>query len=858
MIGRRLTARAAVAAGLVAPALPAALHAQVVPKVDSALASPRSRYDAGPIHRFLLGSHRRDLWALEIHVPVLDFDRHAGGITVTGLGGGQQTQSIRFRGRDGREYAFRSIDKDASRTLDPELRRSIAADVLQDQVSALLPVSAMVVAPLLRATGVLHADPLLVVMPDDPRLGEYREQFAGLLGFIEERPDEGSDGEPGFADATLVVGTDRLFERLEEDPANRFDERSFIRARLMDAFVGDWDRHPDQWRWAGFEDRDGLRWEPVPRDRDWALARLDGLLIWVVGFAFPNYVGFDDDYPSAFRLSWAGRALDRRLLSGTEYNVWNEEAVRLSQSLTDAVIDDAVRRMPAPYYDRIGKTLSRALKRRRDDLVRFAGEFYHLLAGWVDIHTTDRNEIATIQRIDGERVRIDVARRQGDAASGPPFYTRTFVASETREIRLWLHGGDDHAFITGAPSGSIIVRVLGGGSDDTFTDRTSGHNVHIYDDRGTNRYVLAPGTRLDESTYEERMEVGSDTHRAPARDWGAWWVPYPIVGFEPDVGLVAGVGAIRWSYGFRHYPWRTRLSASIGVGTGSGRLRGHMDYDFPVAGPLRARIGARYTGIEREYFFGFGNETPNDSTSGFYQADRRDLRLDARLRVQASEHLDISAGPMFRATRPVGRPGTLLDTLTVYGEGRFEQAGFAGSIVWDTRNGRPAASRGVHVRLDARIVPAWLDVNEMFAGVHGEGTILFGAESPASVVLALRAAGEKIWGDVPIVEAARVGGATTVRGYPNQRFTGQAAVYGNAELRLPLVRHHVLLPGHLGVFGLADTGRVFARGESSDAWHSAFGGGLWVSALSPHNVLSVAIASSEERLGVYVRAGFMF
>jgi hypothetical protein len=68
----------------------------------------------------------------------------------------------------------------------------------------------------------------------------------------------------------------------------------------------------------------------------------------------------------------------------------------------------------------------------------------------------------------------------------------------------------------------------------------------------------------------------------------------------------------------------------------------------------------------------------------------------------------------------------------------------------------------------------------------------------------------------------------------------------------------VVLPADIGVFGLADAGRVFLEGESSDEWHTAFGGGLWLAFLDRAYTVSVAAASSDERTGVYVQAGFAF
>ena len=96
------------------------------------------------------------------------------------------------------------------------------------------------VSPILDAAGVLHSDPQLVLLPDDPALGEFRADFAGLLGTIEERQ---TDNGPGFAGADKIVSTYELFDRLEKHQDERSDARAFLGARLVDLFLGDWDRH---------------------------------------------------------------------------------------------------------------------------------------------------------------------------------------------------------------------------------------------------------------------------------------------------------------------------------------------------------------------------------------------------------------------------------------------------------------------------------------------------------------------------------------------------------------------------------------------------------------------------------------
>ncbi|MBV9108406.1 MAG: hypothetical protein JO306_03240, partial [Gemmatimonadetes bacterium] len=169
-------------------------------------------YRAGALHEFLLGKSYRPLWTTPVTVPVLDPGTFAGGLTVEEQGGGLSTESLRMKGRDGREYVFRSVDKNVTPSIPKDLRGTIPHHVVQDEVSAKNPASALIVPPLLDAAGVLHATPTMYVMPDHPFLGQYRERFRGRLGLVEERPTD------GFAGSKDVKSSDDFRKLIEEEP----------------------------------------------------------------------------------------------------------------------------------------------------------------------------------------------------------------------------------------------------------------------------------------------------------------------------------------------------------------------------------------------------------------------------------------------------------------------------------------------------------------------------------------------------------------------------------------------------------------------------------------------------------------
>ena len=134
------------------------------------------------------------------------------------------------------------MDKDPKKVLPEEFRNTFIADVVQDQISTSHPMSAVIASELLDVAGVLNAKPILVILPDDERLGQYREEFAHLLGTLEEHPDEYDDLDIDFQDADKVIKSYSLFEKLQEKQSHFVDQKAYLRARLMDIMMGDWDR----------------------------------------------------------------------------------------------------------------------------------------------------------------------------------------------------------------------------------------------------------------------------------------------------------------------------------------------------------------------------------------------------------------------------------------------------------------------------------------------------------------------------------------------------------------------------------------------------------------------------------------
>lgn len=859
---RKVTGLLIVAAAIV----PATSLAQVVQgrplvQAESVVVVPGASYGGGPLHSFLLGAHYRDLWTTPLRVPVLRLDTTAGGLHVLKRGGSMQTKSLRFAAADGREYVFRSLDKDPTLSLPPDLRETYAKQIIHDMISSEHPAGALVVARLLDAAQVLHVTPRLVALADDSLLGEYRLEFRGMLGWLELRPtDEGATDSEGAS--TRVLSSEKLVARLEQHSDESVNARALLTARLLDIFVGDWDRHPDQWRWARGSDAPQERWLPIPRDRDWALVKLDGV-VWSLArfvYPYPQFVSFSRDYPDLVWLTWNGRVLDRRFLTSLEKPVWDSVAATLQSQLTDSVIDAAAREMPPELFAINGAALTGTLKIRRDHLIDIANRFYALLADEVDIHAGQEDAIVSISRLDERFTDVTIrTRKRSRAPRAQPVFQRRFDAGETGEIRIYLHGGNDSVDVEGPP-GRTLVRVIGGGGGNTYVDTSANSRtgrVVFYDVDSASRIVGASPDLVDRRPYREPTTKHGWVD--PPRDWGSRWRPYPWFSYSPDVGLFLGGGPLFERYAFRDTPYAAKMTLRAGYATGAGRWRAEYDADFRRSNsPVHATVFARASGLDVVRFFGFGNETTAPGASSFYRVEQKQLALEPLVVMSLTPDLTVSLGPTVKRVITSDEPDRFIGAIQPYGSGSFGEIGGRLRFVADTRDVAENARRGIFVSTQATAYPAALNVRSPFADLRTTASTYLTASTRLSPTLALRVGGDKLWGHYPFYDAAFVGGASTVRGWREQRYAGDASVYGNAEIRLFLTKFFFLLPGDLGAFGLADAGRVYRAGERSDIWHSSLGGGLWAAFLGRANTLSVSYARGREGSGFYFGSGFMY
>jgi hypothetical protein len=566
----------------------------------------------------------------------------------------------------------------------------------------------------------------------------------------------------------------------------------------------------------------------------------------------PRFVNFGEKYPAVLGLNWAGRLMDRRVFGDLDAAAWDEVVRGVQEALSDRVLDEALHRMPPEYYRIVGPRMFAKLQGRRARLPEFARRYYEEIAREAEVWGTEQADLADVLKNADGSVQVTLSARGENGQGQAPYFQRVFRPQETHEVRLYLQGGDDRVVSHPRIDSPIEVRVIGGAGNDVVDD-SGGEGTHFYDAEGKNQLLPGPGSADSDKPFVPVVDYLGD----PLLDWGRSTGPVVWLSALPDVGVLAGLKLQKTAYGFRKYPYR--YQQSIGAVYSTSLKTGMAQYagDFlRTNSRKRIQLLLRASDIELIRFYGYGNETTATEPEAFYRSGQRQYLFQPRLRLGV-EHVDWWIGPTvkFSHTRLSDR---FLARERPYGVADFGEVGVGTSLRWDTRNHALAATRGAMLFAEGNYYPSVWSAQKPFGEVHGEARAFLTAPIPLRPTLALRAAGRQVWGLYPVSEAAFIGGPDTVRGLNIQRYAGDAAAWGNAELRLRLFEVNVLVPEELGIFGLADGGRVWVKGEDSEKWHTGFGGGLWISFLRRENTVSVAAAHSEGRTRVYFSAGFAF
>ncbi|MBA3647823.1 MAG: hypothetical protein H0W62_04605 [Chitinophagales bacterium] len=810
------------------------------------------KYHAEFLGKVLLGNHYRNIWSAPVTLHYLDMGVDAGGLTPLKRGGGLQTKSLRLMGADSNQYVIRTIDKDPSKTVSHIFQNTIITDLIQDQISASHPYAPLAVSKLADYAGIYHTNPQILYMPDDPRLGKFRNDFKNRMVLYEVRELNSQDVGQGPGELKKIISTFDLYDKMQKSSDNRIDSRFVLRSRLFDMWIGDWDRHEDQWRWAEFKSETGKLFRPIPRDRDQAFFTFDGLL--------PTYASLDVAAtrkmqrfrPMPVSISWFNynaRFFDRAFLPSLNREDWKEVADSLMTAISDENINDAFKTWPDTIYKLSAPRIINVLKERRNNLPVMADKYYAFLARQVDVVGCDKDDYYEIKRSEPNVTDVSVYQYM-NGEKGDLTFHRIFNAKETEELRLYGLGGNDVFNISGKADKTSLLRIIGGKGMDSIIDHSTaggfGKRTRIYDSREGNFISLnndAANKTSDDTllnTYN-RKELNYTFNGLN-----------PAFGFNIDDGVFLGVSIARTTYGFKKFPYQSKQIFSGGLAFRTVAYNFKYRGDFTdVIGKMNFVVSADVQAPNfRQNFFGYGNETPQDSEFQYYRLRINQIFLFPSFEL-GSGKLHFLIGPLYQQAKL--RPDNtdkVIDALPFLQEQvnkRRNYLGFNTELEFQKfdRDTLPHIGFGFFMNTGSLFELNGTSIN--FGFLRGSVALTYTFYKPFRLTIATRFGGGHNVGDFAFYQSNNIGGRNTVRGFRGERYSGRSALYNNLEARVKLFHFNAyIFPADIGILGLVDNGRVWIDGESSDKIHTSYGGGLWISPFGLA-VLTITDSFSDEQ-----------
>jgi len=814
---------------------------------------PGVNYEAGWMHKLFFGKHWRELWTLPVEVEILELDKFGGGLVPLKKGGGLQTKTLRFKDKDGLVWKFRSLDKDPAKVLPKDLQNTVVADIVQDQISSSNPFASLIVASILKSAGVLQSIPKLVILPDDSKLGEFQKEFGGLLGTIELNPDENDENEVlNFEGAEKVVGTFKLMHRLEDKRSEKVNSTEFLKARLLDIFLGDWDRHVEQWRWGRFKKNNIETWYPIPRDRDQAFSKFDGIGPSLAEYYIPQLNNFGNEYPPIQDITWSGRYLDRRYLVEITKPEWDSVTTYVLSKVTDDVIRSAVNKLPDEQFKIAGQEIISKLLSRRNLLTDISEKYYEMIQQTVDIWGSNKDDFVEIKLLDDQHTLITLYKmdKKTGEKNGKVFFTRTFENTMTDEIRVYMLDGDDKVTVSGEVDISPTIRLITGDGKDEVVNYSK-NKIFVYDSGKKSIFNKNNRTKVDDSKYSE-PKTDTEKYEPAVNDRGSRLKFFPFIQFDSDNGLTFGGSEVLTSYGFRVEPFSYKMTFFASYSTDPKSTNIYYNGIFnSLIKNTNLQLFLQSTELKFSRYYGFGNETIYNSDldeTNFYMVEQKRYEINPSIQFRLFKNNSTGIGLSYSYQNTSLVNNSLLNNFIFgnYGLGKFSLFKIDLNFEIDSRDNPDNTYTGSYFRLDGSVYPELFDNVESFYKLNFDIRHFFTTDLISKTTLALRTGGGKVWNKYPFFEAEFLGGSENLRGYRRERFSGDASLFGQAEIRTYLGKWSLIIPGKFGFHTFIETGRVFVEGDNSEKWHPSYGGGIWLSFIERTANLSLTIARSSE------------
>ncbi len=826
-------------------------------------------------HKAVWGKRYRNDYGVRVNMPTVNLDTLFGGLKPVRRGGGHQSKSLRLKNNEGKEYVMRALHKKAlqylqavafkEKYIEGQFNNTYPERLLNDVFAGAHPYAPFTIGTLADAIGVYHTNPKLYFVPKQMALGVFNNDYGNALYMIEERAASGHGDQASFGFSNKLISTHDLLQNLLKNQKHQLDESAYIKARLFDMVIGDWDRHEDQWRWAEFKQEDKTIYKPVPRDRDQAFSIMDdGFLLSFLTNIIPTLrllSSYDEELKSTKWFNVESYPLDVALINRSNKKDWDAQVAWIKTHLTTAIIEKAFKRFPKEINRTTIQEIKKKLQGRINNLQQISDAYFAYVNRFAVIKGTNKDDWFSIKRLSKGKTQV-IGYRNKEGKRGSIFHNRTYNCEETKEI--WIYGLDDTDYfeVEGNSDHYIPVRLVGGQNKDTFNIK-NGKKVHMYDYRSKkNEFITNKGKKKLTDDYDINVYNYKKTKNSLNQ-------LLPIIGFNPDDGVRVGISNTFTFYGFEQNPYTSKhnISADFYFAT--------KGFDLNYTGELANIIGHWNFGIISKFtspnysinFFGFGNQTknPNVENEDQFDLDYNRVKL-SKFKVAPSLIWKNDAGAAFT---------TLISFETIEVEqtqdrfindfylnnkvdNRDSFVGIEGNYQYENKNDKVFPTMGMQVNLKIGYKQN-IEIPRGFTYIKPNIGFTYRLVPNGKLVMATNLGAHINFGnDFKFYQAATIGANNSLRGYRNQRFTGKRSFYQSTDIRWDLTKVKTrLIPFKIGVYSGVDYGKVWVANDTTKRWNNSLGGGVFVNA-ADMIVGNVSLFTADDGSRFAFKLGFGF
>lgn len=793
-------------------------------------------------YKFLMGEHYRKYYGISIQAPIANLQNLYGGLEPTRAGGGHQSNTLRLISKTGEEFNMRALKKSAVRflnsvafknsTIGNQFEGTYAEKFLLDFYTTSQPYAPFAVGNLADEVGIIHNNPKIYYVPQQKSLGTYNSDYGNELYMIEERfSDDATTLEKYKADD--IVGTDDVLKSLRKSSKYKINEKAWIRARLFDMFIGDWDRHEDQWKWLEQKSDDNVIFTPIPRDRDQAFSKFDGVLLSLI-MSDPGLRHMQTFNKEIKNIKWFNREaypIDLIFARQSSLQEWLDEAEFIVKNLTDDKIDSAFINLPKEVQGKGIDEIKKLLIHRKTNLKNNAEQYFKILQEKVIIAGTEKVDYYEITK---NKNQIEISQFSTEKKKPNELvFRKTYTDNETKEIWIYALNEDDIFEVKGPGKSKIILRLIGGQNNDTYNIE-DGKGVKIYDFKDLNNtYNNDSKTKLHIS---DNYDLNTYHFKKPKYNS---FTNYGNFGYHPDYGVKVGVTLDYTVNNFKLDPYTQNHKLRVNYYTATqGFDMSYSGHFKKIFGNLDFNIEALYTTpFFTQNFFGLSNNSiynENLREESYNRVRIEQLHLSPVVSTSSWLNITNSLALNFENNKVDQTPNRFVSESMDINPSAFTTQNFASlqyRFGYKNYNNLNFPTLGMQLILDAEWKSNLEQTERNFLKLYGQLELIQRITNNGKLVLANTTSSQWINNNnFEFYQALSIGGISDLRAFRAERFSGRSSFANSSDIRLNLGQlNNPIAPINYGIFGGYDVGRVWNKNEYSRQWHQSVGGGLWLS-----------------------------